>query len=302
MHRSMLSTLALVAALGGAVPASAQSAAPEGSDPALRAMLPAKIRDAGVIRVGTDPHNAPYSFYGPDNSTLIGLEHDLVAVMSKKLGVTFQFNPAQFASIITAVQADRFDMGISAFGDFEKREKIVDEIDYTHEGTGLIVAAGNPLHINKLADSCGHRAAAVQGSIPLELLNKQAGLCPADKPLQIQQFPTGDQTVLAVRSGRADMLMDTYGVTAYELANQPANAGGQKLELIPGKQYAVGYQAMIVGKDKPQLRDAVQATLQAMVKDGTYAAAFKKWGLSDNMLETITVNDAARFADYMKLD
>ncbi len=301
MRNTLLATLVLVGVTAGSGPTLAQSA-PAGADPLLRAMLPKAIQDAGAIRVGTDPHNAPYSFYGPDNATMIGLEHDLTDVMGKRLGVTFQYSPAVFASIITAVQADRFDMGIGAFGDFVAREKIVDEVDYTHEGTGLIVAAGNPHKVAKISDACGLKAAAVQGSIPLELLNKQAGLCPPDKPLQILQLPTGDQTILAVRSGRADLLMDTYGVTAYTLANQPESSGGQKLELITGTQYAVGYQAMLVSKAKPQLRDAVQATLQAMVKDGTYAAAFKKWGLTDNMLQTITINDAATFADYMKLD
>lgn len=298
ISKRLFTALAITAFMAGTTVALAQSA----PDPKLRAMLPESIQKSGVIRVGTDPHNAPYVFYDTDNTTLIGLEQDLVATMRKKLGVDFEFSPAQFASIITAVQADRFDMGISAFGDFVKREAIVDEIDYTYEGTGIIVVAGNPHKVEKISDACGLKAAAVQGSIPLELLNKQAGLCPAGKPLDILQFPSGDQSVLAVRSGRADLLMDTYGVTAYALAHQDPNAGGQKLELIRGKQYAVGYQAMIVGKDKPQLRDAIQATLAAMIADGSYQAAFRKWGLEDNMLKTITINDAARFADYMKLD
>lgn len=300
MRKSLLACLAFAGLLSASH--SFAASAPAGADPKLWSMLPARIQQSGVITVGTDPHNAPYVFYGADNTTLVGLEQDMAKVMAQKLGVKFEFAPAQFASIITAVQADRFDMGISAFGDFVPREKIVDEIDYTYEGTGIIVPQGNPKNIQKISDACGLTAAAVQGSVPLELLNKQAGLCPSDKPLTIKQFPSGDQSVLAVRSGRADMLMDTYGVTAYELQHQPANLGGQKLQLVEGKKYAVGYQAMIVGKDDPQLRDAIQATLQSMIKDGSYAAAFKIWGLSANMLPKITINDAARFADYEKLD
>jgi polar amino acid transport system substrate-binding protein len=275
------------------------SAAP---DAKLRAMLPQSVQDKGVITVGTDPHNPPYSYFDTDNTTLIGMEHDLVKIMEDRLGVKFQWSTGEFAGIITAVQGGRFDMGISGFGDFLPREKIVDEIDYTYEGTGIIVADGNPHKVAKMSDACGLKAAAVQGSIPLELLNKQAGLCPADKPLQILQFPSGDQSVLAVRSGRADLLMDTYGVAAYNLEHQPATAGGSKLELVKGKVYAVGYQAMIIGKDKSQLRDAIQATLQSMVDDGTYAAVFKKWNLDANELKKITINDAARFTDYLKLD
>ena len=124
-------------------------------DPALRAMLPESIRQSGEIRVGTDPQQPPYDFYDTDNTTLIGLEQDLAAEMANRLGVKFTFSPAQFASIIPAIQAGRFDLGISAFGDFAEREKILDIIDYTLEGTGLIVLEGNPHGIKKISDTQG---------------------------------------------------------------------------------------------------------------------------------------------------
>lgn len=273
-----------------------------GVDASLRAMLPGRIREAGVITVATDPHAPPYTFYGEDNSTLVGLEHDLAAEMARKLGVAFEFSPMQFASVITSVQGGRNDMGISAFGDFIEREKIVDEIDYAYEATGIIVPEGNPDGVEKMGDLCGLRVAAVQGTIPVELLHEQAGQCPSDKPLQMRQFPSNDQVVLAVRSGRADALLDTYGVAAYTLAKLQRGRGGRDLELVRGAKYAVGLQAMIVAKRNGALRDAIQATLQAMVDDGSYRAVFEKWGLEQNMLETITINDAARFTNYLDVN
>jgi len=168
------------------------------------------------------------------------------------------------------------------------------------EGTSIIVLEGNPKGVHKLKDACGLNAGAVQGSIPLQLLDKQKTLCPADKPLNVMQFPSNDQIKIALQSGRADLSMDTTGVAAYSLQHQPA--GNKKLELVGGTQYAVGYQAMLVGKESPQLRDALAATMQSMIDDGSYAKIFQKWGLGDNKLDKVTINDAARFADYMKLD
>lgn len=302
MHHRQLALAAVAAiVIGSGGPVSAQTAS--GVDPALRAMLPESIRTAGVINAATDPQNPPYDFYDKDNITLIGLEQDLAAAMGQKLGVKFEFHPAQFASIIPALQAGRFDLGMSAFGDFAPREKVVDEIDYTTEATGLIVAAGNPHNVRRIGDLCGLKAAAVQGSIPLELLDKQKDQCPQDKPLEVLQFPSNDQMVLAVRSGRADAMMDTYGVAAYSLEHQvPGAAGGNSLELVKGARYAVGYQSIIVPKTDPALRDAIQATLTALIKDGTYDKIFRKWGLADNEVTTITVNDAARWSNYLKLD
>ncbi|MBB6487827.1 ABC transporter substrate-binding protein [Rhizobium lusitanum] len=271
-----------------------------GVDQKLHDMLPEKTKSAGEIKVGTEPQTPPYDFYGEDNKTIIGLERELRDEMGVRLGVKFTDVPAQFASIIPGIQAGRFDMGMSAFGDFAEREKIVDVVNYMLEGTSIIVLEGNPKGVHKLKDACGLNAGAVQGSIPLQLLDKQKTLCPADKPLNVMQFPSNDQIKIALQSGRADLSMDTTGVAAYSLQHQPA--GNKKLELISGTQYAIGYQAMLVGKESPQLRDALAATMQSMINDGSYAKIFQKWGLGENKLDKVTINDAGRFADYMKLD
>jgi polar amino acid transport system substrate-binding protein len=289
---SMILAIAAVLASGTAFAA--------GVDQTLHDMLPEKIKSAGEIKNGTEPQTPPYDFYGEDNKTIVGLERELREEMGIRLGVKFTDVPAQFASIIPGIQAGRFDMGMSAFGDFAEREKIVDVVNYMLEGTSIIVLEGNPKGVHKLKDACGLNAGAVQGSIPLQLLDKQKELCPADKPLNVMQFPSNDQIKIALQSGRVDLSMDTTGVAAYSLQHQPE--GNKKLELVTGAQYAVGYQAMLVSKENEQLRDALAATMQSMIDDGSYIKIFEKWGLGENKLDKVTINDAARFADYMKLD
>ncbi|MFS2151732.1 ABC transporter substrate-binding protein [Rhizobium sp. Rhizsp42] len=278
----------------------AGTASAAGPDQKLHDMLPEKIKTAGEIKVGTEPQTPPYDFYAEDNKTITGLEKELRDEMGTRLGVKFTDMPAQFASIIPGIQAGRFDMGMSAFGDFAEREKIVDVVNYMLEGTSIIVLEGNPKNVHKMKDTCGLKAGAVQGSIPLQLLDKQKTLCPSDKPLEVMQFPSNDQIKIALQSGRVDVSMDTTGVAAYSLQHQPE--GAKKLELVTGAQYAVGYQAMLVSKESPELRDALAATMQSMIDDGSYAKIFDKWGLGENKLDKVTINDAARFDDYMKLD
>jgi polar amino acid transport system substrate-binding protein len=290
---------AVVAVLGLCAGATGSRAA--GLDAKLHALLPPAIQAAGEVKVGTEPTAPPYVFYGEDNKTLVGMEVELAQALGERLGVKFTFLPTQFASIVPGIEAARFDLGLSAMGDFIDREKVVDEIDYSYEATGIIVSEGNPHHIAKLSDACGLRAAGIQGSIPLRLLDKQKELCPQDKPMDVLQFPSNDQLAVALNSGRADVSMDTYGVAAYTLAHQPGT-GGHKLELVKGARYAVGYQAIVVSKQATQLRDAIKATLESMLADGSYQAIFAKWDLAANALSKITVNDAARYADYMKLD
>jgi polar amino acid transport system substrate-binding protein len=289
----LLATAAMSLLISGAASAA-------GVDQNLHDMLPEKIKTAGEVKVGTEPQTPPYDFYAEDNKTITGLEKELRDEMGARLGVKFTDMPAQFASIIPGIQAGRFDMGMSAFGDFAEREKIVDVVNYMLEGTSIIVLEGNPKNVHKMKDTCGLKAGAVQGSIPLQLLDRQKTLCPSDKPLEVMQFPSNDQIKIALQSGRVDVSMDTTGVAAYSLQHQPD--GAKKLELVTGAQYAVGYQAMLVSKESPELRDALAATMQSMIEDGSYAKIFEKWGLGENKLDKVTINDAARFADYMKLD
>lgn len=270
--------------------------------PGLYDMLPQHIKDAGQIAAASDPQQPPYDFYDTDNATLIGVEQELLAEVSKRIGIAINVTAAPFPTIIPGIQSGRFDLGASAFGDFVEREQIVDIVDVNYEAAGLVVVAGNPLGITKIADMCGHRGAAHQGSTPLTLFEMQAERCPADKPLEILQFPTSDQAQLAVKSGRADAYIANVGVSAYSTANQPE--GGIQIELVTESRYAVGYQGWIISKDNPGLRDAVIKALQSMVDDGSYGAVFEKWNLSQNVLETITYNDAARFPkeEYFNVD
>lgn len=270
--------------------------------PGLYDMLPQHIKDAGQIEVASDPQQPPYDFYDEDNSTLIGVEQELLAEVATRIGIELNVTAAPFPTIIPGIQSGRFDLGASAFGDFIEREQIVDIIDVNYEAAGLVVVKGNPLGITTIGDMCGHRGAAHQGSTPLTLFEMQAERCPADQPLEILQFPTSDQAQLAVKSGRADAYIANVGVSAYSTANQPE--GGIQIELVTDSRYAVGYQGWIVSKDNPGLRDAVIQALQSMVDDGSYGAVFEKWDLSQNVLETIVYNDAARFPpeDYFNID
>lgn len=280
-------------ALAQTTPASGKAT---GVVPSIRALLPADIRKSGVVEVGTDPTSAPYDFFDKNNK-LVGLEQDLATAMGRVLGITFHFNAAQFPSIIPAIQSGRWQLGMAGFGDFAPREKVVNEIDYETEATGIVVPQGNPLGIKRLQDFCGHSIAVVQGSIPQQLAEEAAKTCKAGKSMSVLAFPNQAAADLAARSQRADGSLDTYGVAVYTLAHAPQ----EKLEVLSFKRYAVGYQAIVVSKKTPQLRNAIVAALNELKKDGAYRAIFAKWGLSANMLAKITVNDAKKYTNYLGL-
>jgi polar amino acid transport system substrate-binding protein len=84
-------------------------------DPALAAKLPAKIKAAGKIVIGSDASYAPNEFIGTDGKTVEGMDVDLFKAVAAKFGVTAEFQNAGFDTIILGVNGGKYDVGVSSF-------------------------------------------------------------------------------------------------------------------------------------------------------------------------------------------
>src|SRR2546423_225565 len=121
---------------------------------------------AKVLRVGSDIEYAPIEFYKENTKQPQGLDYDLAQALGKKLGATVTFvNDTDFAGIIGALKAGRFDVVMSAMNDTaERRGKGVDFIDYFRAGSSILAKKGNPEHISGLDDLCGKTVAVQKGT------------------------------------------------------------------------------------------------------------------------------------------
>lgn len=251
------------------------------------ALLPADIKSKGTIEAATTDGNAPWSFVDAATNQPAGVDVDLVNAAAKQLGLKVNWSVVQFTAGIPGVQSGRFDLYGSAMADTKAREKVVDFIAYSREGSGVIVQKGNPEHIAKLSDLCGKRVSIVTGSIFPDVIK---GL---DCPTPVNLSETADQTgpLLAVASGQADATMNTYGVSNYTL--KTATEGVQtKLELSPVPLFAPANQGFAFAKDKSDLLGALAGAMEAMVADGSYKQIMDKWQVGDGALPHILINAA----------
>jgi polar amino acid transport system substrate-binding protein len=86
-------------------PASADDGISTTLDAKLNAMLPAKLKEAGTIRVASNVEYPPFEYYDTDNTTIIGLDKDLAEAIGQKLGVKLDFENMSFDAIIPALAA-----------------------------------------------------------------------------------------------------------------------------------------------------------------------------------------------------
>ncbi|MFD9084354.1 ABC transporter substrate-binding protein [Streptomyces erythrochromogenes] len=267
------------------------------SDAPLFARLPADIRAAGVIKVGTDATYAPMEFV--ENGKIVGVDPDVAAALGKHLGVRFEFTSGTFDSLISSLNSGRQDVVMSSMSDTMARQQGLDDkgqktgngvdfVDYFVAGSVVYVQKGNPQQIRSIADLCGKKTAVQRGTTFEEVAKTRSKECEASgKPaLAIESFPTDAEAQTRVKAGGAVAGVNDYPVAAYLALKAD---GGNAFEVV-GNQIQAGPFGIAVAKDNPELRDALKAALAASIADGSYQKALDKWGAGTGAVATANVN------------
>ncbi|MFN2524620.1 MAG: transporter substrate-binding domain-containing protein, partial [Mycobacteriales bacterium] len=195
-----------------------------------------------------------------------------------------EFANAKFDTILTGIQANRYDVAFSSFTDNKERQAKVDFVDYFTAGTSILVKKGNPEKISKLEDLCGKKIALESGTVQVDIA--KGAKCPAGKPIQIAQLADDAAARLQVKTGRAVADMNDFPVAAY---TAKTSGGGNDFEVV-GTQYETAPYGIAVNKELSGLRDAIQAALKSMVGDGSYKAILDKWDIAQGALDDVTIN------------
>ncbi|MFF0277682.1 MULTISPECIES: ABC transporter substrate-binding protein [unclassified Streptomyces] len=265
-------------------------------DPALHAMLPDSVKKAGKVRVATDVPYPPFEMFVKEGGTeLTGLDYDLGQALGGKLGVTFAFTPQKFDGIVPAIQAGKFDAAMSAITDNKERQQVVDFVDYSQSGSGILVGNDNPAKIADLDDLCGKKVAVQTATNQLDLLKEhQAECAEAGKGrMEIQTFPKDSDAQLALRSGKVVAQVLTKPAAGWVAKTAD---GGKAFDLVEDPAAPGGYNAspngIAVSKQQPELTDAIQKALQALIDDGTVDKIYGTYGVASIALKEATRNAA----------
>jgi polar amino acid transport system substrate-binding protein len=263
----------------------ATTAAVVGVDAAAAALLPADVKDSGVLSIGIDATYPPNEFKDADGNP-IGWDVEIANAVAAKLGLTPEYQVAQFANIIPSVVGNKVNIGVSSFTDTVERQKQVDFVNYYEAGIMWASAAGKTVDPD---NACGLKV-AVQATTyedTDEVPAKSDACVAAGKaPIEKMQFDTQDAATNAVALGQVDALSADSPVTMAAIANTDG-----KLQAA-GVSFDVAPYGIAVSKTGG-LAKAIQAALQSMVDDGSYGAILANWGVSDGAISTITINAAA---------
>ena len=264
----------------------------------LAAKLPADIKKAGVIKVGSDIAYPPVEYM--QGGKAVGIDPDIAEALGKQLGVKLQFENGKFDSLIVGLQANRYNVIMSAMNDTKDRQNGVnsdtgkkagtgvDFVDYFTAGTSILVQKGNPKGIKSLDDLCGKVVALERGTTSEGIAKAQNTKCTKDgkKAITLQTFDTDPEALLRLKQGASVADLNDFPVAAY---NAKTSGGGKDFEVI-GDQIEAGPYGIAVSKQNTQLRDALQAAVDAIIKNGEYQKILQKWNVTDGAVTEAKIN------------
>lgn len=270
---------------GGASSAGASGSVSVQKDDALAAKVPAAIKKAGVIKIGTDASYAPNEFTAADGKTIKGMDIDLFNAVAAKFGLKAEYQNAKFDSIITGVQGGKYDMGISSFTINASREKQVNMVSYYSAGTQWATAKGNPKKVDP-AKPCGLTVAVQTGTTQQEddLPPKQKACQAQGKQIKVLPYTGQDQVTATVVSGKADAMLADSPVVAY--AVKQTNG---KLQTA-GKIYDSAPYGYVLPKKETEFAKALTDALTALEKSGDYKKVLDSWNLGQGAISNFAVN------------
>ncbi|MER8590285.1 ABC transporter substrate-binding protein [Mesorhizobium sp. M1182] len=254
----------------------------------LRARLPEEIRTAGKITAVNNGSFPPYEIV--TGTELSGATRDISDAIGQLLGVEIDHaSVAGLPALLSGINAGRYQFAMGPVGDYPDRQKSNDFIDWVREYVVFAVEKGNPQGITSLDTACGKRIAVMSGGSAEKVIKQQAQKCTegGKSVVEVQSFTDQPSSILAVRSKRSDAFFSSQAPLTYFVEQ----AKGQ-LELA-GIGQANGfkdiYQGAVVKKGSP-LGGVLLDAFKILMKNGTYAAVMKKWGLEKNMIDAPGIN------------
>lgn len=217
----------------------------------------------GKLSVGT-LSDAPPSICVNSAGAFTGFDNELLRAVGAKLGLQVEFSGTEFAGLLAQVAGGRFDVGSSNITTTEERRRMVDFTNgYDFGYFSLVVADSSPIgSFDDLGPSS--RVAVVQGTVQDEYVVNTLGLDPV-------KFPDYNTAYSNLKSGQVDAWV------APSAQAEGAISPGDGTKIAENSFSLENFAAWAVGKNKQPLVDALNAGLDAVIADGTYAELYSKW-------------------------
>lgn len=260
-------------------------------DAAAIAAIPAdfKFVTPGKLTVAVAPGGPPLAAYATDAKTVVGADADYASAIAESLGLELESVPVAWIDWPLGLASGKYDAVISNVGVTEERKEKFDFSTYRQGLHGFFVKADSGVtSIKEPKDAAGLRIIVGAGTNQERILvkwseeNEKAGL----KPLELQYYDDEAASLLALQSGRADVIVQPHAQLVF-IASRDKNIKrvGTLSAGWPNRS-----DVAITTRKGSGLANALTIATNGLIKNGDYTRILDRWHLQEEALEQSETN------------
>ena len=225
----------------------------------------AQVKEAGKLSIATSPDFPPFESLA-EGGKVEGIEIDILNIICEKLGVELEINQMDFDSVLPAIAAGKYNVGVSGISVTPKRQKNALFTDpYCLAAQAIVVLKDSPIATK--ADLTGKKIAVQTGTTA-------ETYCMENK-YDISAFAANNDAQSALLTGKVDAWV-IDDLTAAEMVKAYNEANGEQLVILSEALTTAPYAfAFCFGSET--LVAEINKIIAELLADGTVAEIFQKY-------------------------
>jgi polar amino acid transport system substrate-binding protein len=241
----------------------------------------ARVCEAGMLVISTDPAYPPQSSLNAETGEYEGFDIDVAIEVATRLGVDYEFTDPAFDAVVAGNWSERWDVSVGSVTITEDRKEVLD-FTQPYYFTPAQMATTDGTDITSIEDFSGTTVCVAEATTYLDwiegtlTLPEDAGEV-TDPPADITAttLPTDINCAEAWDAGRSEFDGWISSITTVDAAiaeGYPVTAVGDPIFFEP---LAVAFDKAV--EDNDSLVEAVDQIIAEMHEDGTLTAMSEEW-------------------------
>lgn len=222
-----------------------------------------KIKEAGVIKIGTEGTYAPFTYHDKDG-TLTGFDVEIAQEIAKRLGVKAEFVETPWDGIFAGIDSKRFDIIANEVTITDERLAKYDFSQPYIVSKAVLVVSEDNNDIKTFEDIKGKKSGHTLTSSFAKLAESYGATV-----VQTEGF---NQSIDLITSKRIDVTIND-SLSYLDYVKQQPDAAIKVVD----EEETKDEQAILINKGNQELVDAINKALTDMKNDGTYLKISEKY-------------------------
>ena len=223
----------------------------------------ATIKSAGVLKIGTEGTYPPFTYHDASGK-LVGFDVEIGREIAKRVGVKAEFVEGKWDGLIARLGAKRYDAVINQVSITPERKAKFDFSEPYISSKAVLIVNSNNTAIKSFDDLKGKKSAHTLTSNYAQLARKYGA--------EVVGTDGFDQSVSLVAQGRADATIND-NLSFLDFKKHKPDAPVK----IVATQSDAEKSGVLLRKNNPQLKAAIDKALEEIKADGTYERISQKY-------------------------